>query len=250
MRISKLPSNGSNNIISLGYASDFREEYVASSGLTNCYGKTEFCVKDMTGDPCVDVDIGMGIQSLPYWTTASSADNIYRNRRHRCGLLKTGAGTLRIGGTFTCPENTRINEGALVFDGTLAEQNTGWGKSTMQVQSGAYLGGSGTVENVVIEEGGGFTSVLGQTEPLTINGTVTLPSSGNVPVNIVCTSNIKKIDSISMQIVKSANLIGAKFVPVFNGGATLPSRLSLSISVQNGIVYGTLCRKGMIISIK
>ena len=245
-----LPSNGSNNIISLGYASDFREEYVASSGLTNCYGKTEFCVKDMTGDPCVDVDIGMGIQSLPYWTTASSADNIYRNRRHRCGLLKTGAGTLRIGGTFTCPENTRINEGALVFDGTLAEQNTGWGKSTMQVQSGAYLGGSGTVENVVIEEGGGFTSVLGQTEPLTINGTVTLPSSGNVPVNIVCTNNIKKIDSISMPIVKSANLAGAKFVPVFNGGATLPSRLCMSVSVRDGVVYGTINKKGMVISIK
>ena len=239
-----LPSNGSNNIISLGYSSDFHEEYIASSGLTNCYGKTEFCVRDVTDDSCVDVDIGMDIQSLPYWTATWSSDNIYKNRRHRCGLLKTGAGTLRIGGTFTCPENTRINEGAIVFDGTLAEQNSGWGKSTMQIQSGAYLGGAGTVADVIIEEGGGFTSVLGQTGALTIDGSVTLPSSGNVAVNVVCTNNLRKIESIRMPIVKAANLNGARFVPVFNGGATLPSRLSLSISVKNGIVYGTINRRG------
>ena len=242
-----LPSNGSYCIMSLGYSSDSRQEIVGD--LTNYYGKTEFCVKDMTGNPCVDVDIGMKIQSLPFWNYSGTA-NLYYRRRYRCGLLKTGPGTLRIGGTFTCPENTRINEGALVFDGTLAEQNSGWGKSAMQVQAGAYLGGTGTVQNVTIEEGGGFTSAIGQTGALEINGTVTLPSSGNVPLNIVCTNDLETLVSYRTPIVKSSKLGGARFVPVFNGGAALPPNLGLTVSEQNGVIYGIISRKGMTIIFK
>ena len=242
-----LPSNGNNCRISLGYSSDHSEEVLGE--LTYHHGKTEFNVKDMTSDPCVDVDIGIEIQSLPYWTNTDSR-NLYKNRRYRCGLLKTGPGTLRIGGKFTCPENTRINEGALVFDGTLAEQITGWGKSAMQVQAGAYLGGTGAVYNVTIEEGGGFTSVIGQTGALEINGTVTLPSSGNVPLNIVCTNDLETLVSYRTPIVKSSKLGGARFVPVFNGGAALPPNLGLTVSEQNGVIYGIISRKGVTIIFK
>lgn len=242
-----LPSNGDNCRISLGYSSDHSEEVLGE--LTYHHGKTEFNVKDMTSDPCVDVDIGIEIQSLPYWTSTDSR-NLYKNRRYRCGLLKTGPGTLRIGGKFTCPEDTRINEGSLVFDGTLAEQQSGWGKSAMQVQDGAYLGGTGTVQNVTIEEGGGFTSAIGQTGALEINGTVTLPASGNVPLNIVCTNDLETLVSYRTPIVKSSKLGGARFVPVFNGGAALPPNLGLTVSEQNGVIYGIISRKGLAIILK
>lgn len=239
-----LPSRGSNNIISLGYSSDFSEEY--SGSLTNRHGKTEFCVRDMTGDPCVDVDIGMGVQSLPYWT--SSNNKATPNVRYRCGLLKTGSGTLRLGGTFTCPENTRINEGALVFDGALAAQQSGWAKSTMQVQDGAYLGGTGTVENVVVEEGGGFTSALGHDGALKINGTLTLPQDNIVRVNIVCTNNLETLRKYSVPVVESTRLSGATFVPVFNGGEELPTRLRMQARVRDGVVYGVISQCGLVIS--
>ena len=50
-------------------------------------GRTEFRVENMTSDPCVDVDIGMDVQSMPYW---SSNNNKARpNFRYRCGLKKT-----------------------------------------------------------------------------------------------------------------------------------------------------------------
>ena len=242
-----LPSNGNNCRISLGYSSDHSEEVLGE--LTYHHGKTEFNVKDMTSGPCVDVDIGIEIQSLPYWTNTDSR-NLYKNRRYRCGLLKTGPGTLRIGGKFTCPENTRINEGALVFDGTLAEQNSGWGKSAMQVQDGAYLGGTGVVQNVTIEEGGGFTSVIGQTGALEIDGTVTLPSSGNVKINIACTNDMSSLVSYAVPVVKASKLAGARLTPVYNGGMALPPKYGMKVVVHGGIVYGTIARKGMTISIR
>ncbi len=241
-----LPSKGARCIMSLGYSSDSSE--VIDGDLTYCHGRTEFRVEDMTSNGCIDVDIGMDIQSLPYWNSGNNKAKT--NHRYRCGLLKTGPGTLRIGGKFTCPEDTRINEGSLVFDGTLAEQQSGWGKSAMQVQDGAYLGGTGTVQSVTIDEGGGFTSAIGQTGALEINGTVTLPASGNVPLNIVCTNDLETLVSYRTPIVKSSKLGGARFVPVFNGGAALPPNLGLTVSEQNGVIYGIISRKGMTIIFK
>ena len=239
-----LPSNGDKCIMSLGYSSDSTEEVVGN--LTYCHGRTEFRVENMTSDPCVDVDIGMDIQSMPYW---SSGNNKARpNLRYRCGLKKTGPGTLRIGGKFTCPEATRIADGALVFDGRLAEQQSGWGKSAMQVQSGAYLGGTGTVENVTIEAGGGFTSALGHDGALKINGTLTLPQDNIVRVNIVCTNNLETLGKYSVPVVESTRLSGATFIPVFNGGEELPMRLRMQVRVRDGVVYGAISQSGLVIS--
>ena len=245
-KVLSLPSNGDKCIMSLGYSSDFSEE--VSGSLTNCHGRTEFRVENMTSDPCVDVDIGMDVQSMPYW---SSNNNKARpNFRYRCGLKKTGPGTLRLGGKFTCPKSTKIEEGALVFDGTLAEQNSGWGLSAMEVKSGAYLGGTGTVHDVTIEEGGGFTSVLGQTGALEIGGAVTLPSSGDVRINIVCTNDMQSLVSYKVPVVQASGLTGAKFVPVFNGGAALPPNFGMTAVVHDGIVYGAIARKGMMIIVR
>lgn len=239
-RAMALPANGLNNRISLGYSSDTTSETTGDN--TIYHGRTEFCVRDMTCDARIDVDIGMDIQSLPYWTS-SSANNIFKDRRYRCGLKKTGAGTLRIGGRFTCPESTRVEEGSLVFDGTLAEQQTGWGVSSFEVANGAFLGGSGSVFNVALEEGGGFTSVVGQTGALTVNGALTLPQSRDVAINVVCTNDLATMTgSISVPVVRSSGLENATFRPVFNGGQPLPSLFTLTTKVADGFVWGQLSK--------
>ena len=242
-----LPSNGDKCIMSLGYSSDSTEEVVGN--LTYCHGRTEFRVENMTSDPCVDVDIGMDIQSMPYW---SSGNNKTRpNLRYRCGLKKTGPGTLRIGGKFTCPEATRIADGTLVFDGRLAEQNAAWGLSAMEVASGAFLGGTGTVHNVTIAEGGGFTSVIGQTDALTIDGTLTLPESRNIKLNVVCTNDLATMEPAYITpIVKSAGLENANFTLVYNGGEELSDKYTLTACIVDGVVCGRLApKKGLVISI-
>lgn len=235
-----LPSKGDKCIMSLGYSSDSTEEVVGN--LTYCHGRTEFRVENMTSDPCVDVDIGMDIQSMPYW---DSPNNKARpNLRYRCGLKKTGPGTLRIGGKFTCPEATKIAGGALVFDGRLAEQNAGWGLSAMEVASGAFLGGTGTVHNVTIAEGGGFTSVIGQTDALTINGAITLPTSRDVKLNVICTNDLATLErAYTVPIVKSAGLENANFILVYNGGEELSDKYTLTACIVDGVVCGRLAPK-------
>jgi hypothetical protein len=174
-------SQNEDNLISLGYSSDTQVAYDEETSLTNFHGRTDFNVKDITGDGRSDVVIGLDVQSLPHWTRTSS---VFKNCRWRCGLLKTGGGTLELTGKFSCPEETRIAEGSLLFDGTLREQVSGWGVSTMRVQSGAYLGGSGTVSIRRVEEAGAVSrQVPGRPHPLTITGTLTV-SGGTVPVEI------------------------------------------------------------------
>ena len=118
----------------------------------------------------------------------------------------------------------------------------------MQVQSGAYLGGTGTVENVTIEAGGGFTSALGHDGALKINGTLTLPQDNIVRVNIVCTNNLETLRKYSVPVVESTRLSGATFVPVFNGGEELPTRLRMQTRVRDGVVYGVISQCGLVIS--
>ena len=234
-----LPARGTNNRISLGYSSDSSE--VVDGGLTYCHGRTELRVEDMTRDACVDVDIGMDVQSLPYW--ASGNNKARPNHRYRCGLKKTGPGTLRLGGRFTCPESTKVDGGSLLFDGVLAEQQSGWGLSAFEIGDGAFLGGTGTVWNVTVEEGGGFTSAVGQTGALAIAGALTLPASGNVAINVVCTNDLSTMTgSISVPVVRSSGLENATFRPVFNGGQPLPSLFTLTTKVADGFVWGQLSK--------
>ena len=230
-------------IISLGYSSDRVEEEGDPKVIR---GKTEFCVRDMTGDGDVDVDIGLNFQSMPFWNKEASK---HYHERFRCGLLKTGAGTLRLSGTFKCPEETRINEGTLLFDGTLAEQESGWGKSVMRVQSGARLGGSGTVDRVVIEEGGGFASAPGQTVALT-TGSVTLPDSKNVIIDIACTNDLTNVKTLEVPVVAAAGLSDANFKILYNGSDKLPTGFRASVRVKNGVIVGKISQGGMIVVVQ
>ena len=73
------------------------------------------------------------------------------------------------------------------------------------------------------------------------------PSSGDVRINIVCTNDMQSLVSYSVPVVKASRLAGAKFVPVFNGGAALPPNFGMTAVVHDGIVYGAIARKGMMI---
>lgn len=193
------PSQGVNNILSLGYSSD--TAFTVVDGVTNYTGRTEFRVADITKDACVDVNIGLDVQSLPHWKNSSK----FAQCRWRCGLLKTGAGTLELSGRLTCPLPTRIAEGALVFDGVVAEQLDGWEKSEMVVERGAYLGGTGTVENVTVQSGGGLTVAVGQSAPLQIGGI--FRADGPIVINVTGVSD-DPIDLKSLNRLPIAKGVG------------------------------------------
>jgi len=81
------------------------------------------------------------------------------------GLVKTGAGTLRLGGANTFNGSTLVNAGTLLIDG-----NQSGAMGDVIVASGATLGGEGVV--------GGATTILGNLAPGT-DGTVGTLSFGS-----------------------------------------------------------------------
>lgn len=238
-------NKGAYNLISLGYSSDFSEEY-PGGGITNLHGKTEFCVKDITKDPRADVVIGLDVQSLPHWTNTGS---IFKNYRYRCGLLKTGAGTLRLTGKFSCPEDTRIAEGTLLFDGTLREQISGWGTSTMRVQDGAFLGGTGTVGTVVLESGGGFAVSAGQTTALTMASLEPAAGVTSIAIDIANPGDEVALQGLNVPVLSAPNA-GALSYTVTMNGAPPPLNWRYMAYVQDGVLRARSVRMGMMISVR
>ena len=109
------------------------------------------------------------------WNTATN--NTAAGVMTDCGFVKTGAGTFsvasvtnRVSGVIT------VSEGTMRVDGCLVTP------SAIEVVSGAYLGGTGTVANVVLEEGAGISAPAGQKTPLVVEGNLVLPDTGVVDV--------------------------------------------------------------------
>jgi autotransporter-associated beta strand protein len=154
----------------LGYALDYSEE--DQPGVTNYNGKTEFVVRDISGDVRADVTFEAPLQDIPTWPNGP----LFKTVTFKCGLLKSGGGTLRLASTdntYTGP--TVVTQGVLRVDGSLTS-------STVTVEAGGYLGGTGTVEDVTLEEGAGIEVSANQTVPLTV-ATLTVAEGGTVVVH-------------------------------------------------------------------
>jgi len=127
-------------------------------------------VADMTGDGRTDVVMGYHIWNA---ATNDTAAGVMTD----CGFIKTGAGTFsvasmtnRVSGVVTVAEGTMRVDGCLVTP------------SSVDVVTGAYLGGTGTVANVSLESGAGFSAPAGQKTPLVVEGDLVLPDTGAVDV--------------------------------------------------------------------
>ncbi|HNX33460.1 MAG TPA: autotransporter-associated beta strand repeat-containing protein [Kiritimatiellia bacterium] len=157
---------GSNCRFSLGYSLDFSVDYPV--GKTNYNGKTEFVVRDITADANPDVTFEAPLQDIPAWPNSPT---FFKNVTFKCGLLKSGSGTLRLASTdnsYSGP--TLVTQGVLRVDGSLSA-------SAVTVKSGGFLGGTGTVADVTLEDGAGFDVLASQTVPLKVSA---LTANGGV----------------------------------------------------------------------
>lgn len=131
--------------------------------LLNAYPLTTFEVADITGDAAPDATFHFPFKNHPGSTAAA-------------GLIKSGAGTMRVTAVSTYIGDTRVSNGVLRVDGNL---NT---SSLLTVEAGGWLGGTGTVKNVTVAAGGGFDVIQGQSRPLTVTGALSLEGGGTVRI--------------------------------------------------------------------
>jgi len=106
---------------------------------------------DITGDYQSDVTFETPLQNIPDWGGVV----------YKCGLLKSGEGTLRLASTvntFTGP--TVVTQGVLRVDGALIT-------SAVTIRTNGGLGGTGTVSTVTMEDGAHNTPFLQVTGMLT-----------------------------------------------------------------------------------
>ena len=127
-------------------------------------------VRDITSDAQSDVTFEAPLQDVPTWPNGT-----LKTITFKCGLLKSGEGTLRLASTdnsYSGP--TVVTQGVLRVDGSLTT-------SAVTVKNGGVLGGTGTVANVTLEAGAGFEVFADQTAPLQVNA-LTAANGGVVHV--------------------------------------------------------------------
>lgn len=153
--------------------------------LTNLWNVVDFEVADITGDSATDATIRLPIRDMVNMSYTSYSNpqingytyNPWQWCRFRGGIRKTGAGTLCLNGTISYTHTTEVAGGALLVDSSIATS------SGVTVDSGAWLGGTGTVSAVTVKDGGGFICYAGRNTatPLRVP---TLTAEGDVVVRV------------------------------------------------------------------
>lgn len=132
--------------------------------------RTKIDVADMTGDGRTDVVMGYHIWN---GTVGTGTEDVLTDS----GFVKTGAGTFSVASTANKVSGVvTVSNGVMRVDGTLVTP------SSVEVVAGAYIGGTGTVQNVAMETGSGFAAPAGQRTPLTVSGNLALPETGVVDI--------------------------------------------------------------------
>ncbi|MDR2981555.1 MAG: autotransporter-associated beta strand repeat-containing protein, partial [Puniceicoccales bacterium] len=95
------------------------------------------------------------------------------------GITKTGTGTMLLSGTNTYTGATIVNEGKLLING-----NNSSATGLVTVNTGATLGGSGTIGGDIVIEAGGFLAPGNSIGTLNANGNVSLKSGATLVIEI------------------------------------------------------------------
>jgi len=169
---------------------DYRQ--YAGQGITlNGYPENTFCVEDVTGDDAADATLEVPL----FISNAFFRD--WKSGNHTLddwsfGYTKTGDGTLRYAapdlicsGTSEkkpqyCTYNgdTKVNAGTLQMDGDIHRSDT------VRVAAGAYLSGTGTVNNATLAAGAGWKAPVNQTKPLTVKGDLTAGENLTISLSV------------------------------------------------------------------
>jgi fibronectin-binding autotransporter adhesin len=144
------------------------------------------------------------------------------------GLIKNGAGDLKLTGSSTYSGATQINAGILSVNGSIA--------SPVTVNAAATLGGSGTINNTVAILAGGTFAPGNSIGTITVNGAVTFNAGSIFRVEASAAGTADRINVIGAP--GTATLLGGT-VDVQAGAGTYNAATAYTILNATGGVAGT-----------
>lgn len=172
-------------------------------------GTTTFNVADATGDANPDLWVR---------TILRNPSDDYGGTNVPAAMLKTGAGTMALTANNVYTGTTTVNAGTLLVNGSLG---AGGG---VTVQTGASLGGTGTINSAVAVNPGGTLAPGASIGTLTVNSSLTL--NGNLAVE-VNTAAAPSNDVVNVTGTLSSSVAGA--VTVTNLGPALAAGQSFKL---------------------
>ena len=229
-------------------ALDNRYRFEWNALVLNGYPENTFDIEDVTDNAEADATF-----DVPLCISSSFFKAGYTLDDWSFGFTKTGAGTMRLTAasvdattnvtyrTRTYNGNTKVNAGALQVDGDISLSDT------VRVAAGAYLAGTGTVNNVAVAAGGGFRAAIDQKDLLKVKGNLDL--AGAVTVDLrddavdVKQSGTCYILEVDGTITGAGHLSGASVL--INGEPKKPS-----IAAFEGNKMYVKFWRGLIITIK
>ena len=169
--------------------------------LLNGEPEVEFEIADTTGDAAPDATFYRAL-AIGYVYKSAVTANPPTCGEHKFGFRKTGAGTMRLA-TIQKPYGpTQTSTGSNVWplNGTLTvaagelKVDCDQGDSELvDVAAGAYLSGTGTVNNVVLAAGAGLKVPAQQEKPLTVKGEFTLGANPVVDINLPAGATVEDV---------------------------------------------------------
>jgi hypothetical protein len=125
---------------------------------------------------------------------------------------KSGRGALSING------DPKVEEGELRVDGDLSLSDT------IRVSNGAYLSGTGLVNNVSISQGGGLRVSDGQSHYLRIGGNISIENSLKIEVLLPANADVRNVRANVITFTKPVENIGPILsASVFADGVLVPN---------------------------
>jgi fibronectin-binding autotransporter adhesin len=147
------------------------------------------------------------------------------------GLTLTG-GTQTLSGTNTYTGPTTVGGGTLVVNGSIATS------SGVSVQSGATLGGTGTVSSVTLASGGTLAPGSAGAGTLNVNGTVAFASGSDFAVGLTSASSAKLTTTGAEALNGMLSVVSADGTYMFAQKVT--------VLTANGGVSGSFATQGTI----
>lgn len=199
----------------------------------NGYPENVFDIADVTNDSTADATFGVPfIIGYGYFRT-DTAWGDHKLEDWKFGFRKTGAGTMRIAAPKMSIKNadvpsklasrsfngdSKVEEGELCVDGDISLSDT------VQVYAGAYLSGTGLVNNVSIAQGGGLRVRDGQKDALRIGGKLSVADGLRIEVLLADGADMRdvraKVLAVTGEIEGAESLVSAS---VFVDGVSVPN---------------------------